>query len=250
DTQGWNRFSYVKGNPIGAKDPTGHCTSPMSTVPCKRPLETGPPAGAVGAGRSSSNSNGGYSGGLGAAATGLLANLLGSNKDNPSLPDKPRSTSVTPDDAKQMGKAGLDPLNKSDIKNFLGKGSKSGATHGGNSGIKNNVTKAIQPFYPSNNGAIGKVENQFLYKGSMIDRYGGSDYSRFFSPVGTPKGARSLPPGVDSQALRTFEVIKPFEVKKSTVAPAFGQTGYGTQYQAPIPLKTLLEKGIIREVKK
>ncbi|MCG6168927.1 RHS repeat domain-containing protein [Leptospira sanjuanensis] len=137
DTQGWNRFSYVKGNPIGAKDPTGHCTSPMSTVPCKRPLETGPPAGAVGAGRSSSNSNGGYSGGLGAAATGLLANLLGSNKDNPSLPDKPRSTSVTPNDAKEMGKAGLDPLNKSDIKNFLGKGSKSGATHGGNSGINN-----------------------------------------------------------------------------------------------------------------
>ncbi|WP_277743984.1 RHS repeat domain-containing protein [Leptospira stimsonii] len=25
DTQGWNRFSYVKGNPIGAKDPSGHC---------------------------------------------------------------------------------------------------------------------------------------------------------------------------------------------------------------------------------
>ncbi|WP_235596858.1 polymorphic toxin type 50 domain-containing protein, partial [Leptospira alstonii] len=25
DTQGWNRFSFVKGNPIGAKDPTGHC---------------------------------------------------------------------------------------------------------------------------------------------------------------------------------------------------------------------------------
>ncbi|MDI7184423.1 RHS repeat-associated core domain-containing protein [Leptospira santarosai] len=26
DTQGWNRFSYVKGNPIGAKDPSGHDT--------------------------------------------------------------------------------------------------------------------------------------------------------------------------------------------------------------------------------
>ncbi|WP_280525387.1 RHS repeat-associated core domain-containing protein, partial [Leptospira selangorensis] len=25
DTQGWNRFAYVKGNPTGAKDPTGNC---------------------------------------------------------------------------------------------------------------------------------------------------------------------------------------------------------------------------------
>ncbi|WP_155716814.1 glycohydrolase toxin TNT-related protein, partial [Leptospira santarosai] len=248
DTQGWNRFSYVKGNPIGAKDPSGHCTSPMSTVPCKRPLETGPPGGATGAGKSSSN--GGYSAGLGVAATGLLANLLGMGEKKSSQSDKPRSTSVTPNDAKDMTKSGLDPLNKADVKNFLDKGIKSGVTHGGNSNLNSSVTKAIQPFYPQNNGAIGKETNQFLYKGTMIDRYGGTDYSRFFSPAGTPKNARSLPSNVQSQELRTFEVMKPFEIKKSVASPAYGESGFGTQYRTPVPLKTLLDKEIIREVKK
>jgi RHS repeat-associated protein len=39
DTQGWNRYSYVKGNPIRYKDPTGHETYLIS-----RDLN-GPPAG-------------------------------------------------------------------------------------------------------------------------------------------------------------------------------------------------------------
>ncbi len=32
DTQGWNRFSYVKGNPVVYKDPTGHLIDPVSLV--------------------------------------------------------------------------------------------------------------------------------------------------------------------------------------------------------------------------
>ena len=32
DTQGWNRFSYVKGNPVVYKDPTGHWVDPFSLV--------------------------------------------------------------------------------------------------------------------------------------------------------------------------------------------------------------------------
>nr|WP_155118991.1 RHS repeat-associated core domain-containing protein [Leptospira santarosai] len=44
DTQGWNRFSYVKGNPIGAKDPSGHeiftVAREYSNTHVSRPAET------------------------------------------------------------------------------------------------------------------------------------------------------------------------------------------------------------------
>ena len=107
---------------------------------------------------------------------------------------------------------------------------------------------AIQKYFPDNNGFLGATERQFLMKGDKIDRFGGSDSSRFFSPEGTPSVARSLPPGSAQQPLRTFEVVKPFEVESGTVAPAFGQLGLGTQYRAPVQQKILLDRGIIREV--
>jgi RHS repeat-associated protein len=113
---------------------------------------------------------------------------------------------------------------------------------------QNSGTTALAPYYPANNGFLGSTTRTTLYAGSKIDRFGGSDFSRFFSPVGTPLVARALPPGSATQNLRTFEVLKPFEAETGTVALAFGQLGLGTQYRAPVPLRTLLKHGVVREI--
>jgi len=109
------------------------------------------------------------------------------------------------------------------------------------------TSTAIVPYYPPANGFAGATTRQFLMPGQTIDRFGGSGASRFFSPTGTSEAARALPPGTAGQPLRTFEVVKPFEVDSGTVAPWFSQPGGGTQFRTPVPLETLLKRGILRE---
>jgi hypothetical protein len=87
-----------------------------------------------------------------------------------------------------------------------------------------------------------------LEAGQRIDRYGGSAISRFFSPAGTPLEARAIAPETAGQALRTFDVVKPIAVESGTVAPWFGQPGFGTQYRTAMPLSDLLEQGFLKEV--
>lgn len=108
-------------------------------------------------------------------------------------------------------------------------------------------TTALRPFYPANNGFAGATERQFLMPGQTIGRFGGSGYSRFFSPQGTSEAARALPPGIAGQPLRSFEVMKPFEVDAGRIVPRFGQPGGGTQFVTPVRLETLLKRGILRE---
>lgn len=106
----------------------------------------------------------------------------------------------------------------------------------------------VATFFPGSNGFLGQADDAFLYAGQKIDRYGGGDWLRFFSPKGTPDFTRALPPGTSGQPLKTFEVTKPFPVKSGQVAPAFGQMGGGIQYVAPVKLKTLIERGFLREL--
>ncbi len=103
---------------------------------------------------------------------------------------------------------------------------------------------ALVPYYPSNDGALGPWERITLMPGQLIDRFGGLN-GKYFSPVGTPLPMRALPYNTNLNMYNVFKVAKPFEVQVSTVKPAFGQIGFGTQYLSPVSVEILLERGII-----
>ncbi len=84
-------------------------------------------------------------------------------------------------------------------------------------------------YYPPNNGAMqGTTKSLELPVGAKIDRFG-SEFGKYFSPEGTPLELRALPPQ-NSGGYNLYEVVKPFTVESSSIAPAFNQVGTGTQY--------------------
>ena len=110
-----------------------------------------------------------------------------------------------------------------------------------------NCTELV-PYYPANNGAVPGTEKKiYLMAGDKIDRFGGKK-GKFFSPTGTPMEMRALPYDADLSQYRQFEVVKPFEVEASTIAPAFGNIGLGTQYRSSVSVDVLLKKGIIKQI--
>ncbi len=116
--------------------------------------------------------------------------------------------------------------------------------------VAKSTSNELTTFFPTNNGFLGSPTNATLQPGQIIDRFGGSEVSRFFSPAGTPAAMRAPPPGTQSQPLRTFEVLKPIDVQSGQVASAFNQVGLGTQFRSSQQLGELLEQGFFREIKK
>jgi hypothetical protein len=68
-----------------------------------------------------------------------------------------------------------------------------------------------------------------LPPGSHIDRYGCST-GVFFSPMGTPYGARSLPYNRIAQPYTAYIVLHPLEVEAGPAEPWFGEPGGAVQY--------------------
>ena len=108
------------------------------------------------------------------------------------------------------------------------------------------IATDIVPYYPPNDGALGDTERVFLMPGQKVDRFG-RDTGKYLAPAGTPMLMRTLPPN-NTGKYHIYEVIKPFEVERSTIAPAFGQIGLGTQYKTPVQIKVLVNRGILKEI--
>ncbi|EMO23574.1 hypothetical protein LEP1GSC168_0882 [Leptospira santarosai str. HAI134] len=137
----------MKGNPIGAKDPTGHLGQLI------------PVAVRVG---------------QGLAAAGMA--LCSSGKINcgdivPNKADKPRDTSISPNDAKQIEKSGLDPLNaKKGSQKSIGEDSKNGSNDGGKSGVSNKGNNTGNGSGKSDIGSTRSSNKLAPYKDSPNDK--------------------------------------------------------------------------------
>ncbi len=246
---GTNRYAYAFNEPINGSDPNGHdsvwCKTGQGPIPCSdiHPLIDPtidflnlPSNLALNAAGSAGESIAPYQDLIDGVA--MSAGPLGAPAGKASGALGAFGGFIRTAREANLLKAGSAAGKVDDV---VGAGKALGVTVGGEA-------SSLRPFYPVNNGFLGTQKKQYLMPGQTIDRFGGSGYSRFFSPTGTSEVARALPPGTAGMPLRRFEVMKPFEVDAGVIAPWFGQPGGGTQFRSPVPLETLLSRGIVREV--
>jgi RHS repeat-associated protein len=110
-----------------------------------------------------------------------------------------------------------------------------------------NESRALTPYHPPNNGALGESAPFSLLPGTRVDRYG-RDAGRYLSPEGTPMEMRALASTDAPRAYSVFEVKTPFIVEASTIAPAYGQLGLGLQYYTDRAISDLLRGGYLTRI--
>ena len=130
----------------------------------------------------------------------------------------------------------------------VAKSSNKASSIGHSKNKQNNSAHAIVPYYPANNGAVkGTEKMKHLMPGDIVDRFG-QENGKYLAPINTAAEKRALPYGTDLSDYHQYEVLKPFQVEESVIAPAFGQPGGGIQYRSNVSIQKLLKRGIIKEI--
>jgi len=101
--------------------------------------------------------------------------------------------------------------------------------------------------WPANDGFAGTQTTSTLQPGVRVDRFG-AETGRFVSPAGTPLHQRSLPAGSHTRPFHVYEVVRPVDVQAGRVAPWFGQSGGGTQFQFNQSIGDLVNSGVLRRI--
>jgi hypothetical protein len=105
--------------------------------------------------------------------------------------------------------------------------------------------QATPTSWPGNGGFLTGPSKTTLLPGTVIDRYGAGT-GTYVAPAGTPFGMRGLPAAYETtQPLNTYRVLQPIEVNAGNAAPAFDQSGLGTQYQLPFSVNDLIELKVL-----
>ena len=130
----------------------------------------------------------------------------------------------------------------------VAKSSNKASSIGHSKNKQNNSAHAIVPYYPANNGAVkGTEKMKHLMPGDIVDRFG-QENGKYLAPINTAAEKRALPYDTDLSDYHQYEVLKPFQVEESVIAPAFGQPGGGIQYRSNVSIQKLLKRGIIKEI--
>jgi RHS repeat-associated protein len=107
------------------------------------------------------------------------------------------------------------------------------------------TSSAVAKYWPENGGAMGQWTNRMAQVGEVMDRYGPTA-GRYASPTGTPINMRSLAFRPYPGDYFRFQVLKPFMLEMSKVAPAFDSPGLGIQYRMPVGINYLQQFGYIK----
>ncbi|MDR3494059.1 MAG: TNT domain-containing protein [Ancalomicrobiaceae bacterium] len=101
--------------------------------------------------------------------------------------------------------------------------------------------------WPAFPGSTGPETPVTLPVGTVVDRYG-SPFGTFTSPAGIPYEQRALPYDQTAVPYSQYRVLKPLGTNSSTIAPAFGDPGGGTQYRFDKSVQDLINEGYLEKL--